>query len=321
MNHEPPTLQSSTPTLNLAGDLDASNLALVPCPAQGSQVPALHAVSIQPVVTVSPPAPPILKGRPRTGAVASLPKDERDMACRMIANDVPYKKIAEALDKLGYQVTERNISNWVTHGGYAEWCTLSEEAVQTSLRQDDLLEHHRSENSPDLAEVGLQAAAVRLSELLLRQTASNQDVETNLSKLQPVVHLLCRINKELFTAQKYRDDCLTNIYRPPARAKAKEREKLAVTEYYFSADPEKLKLKAPGADTAKGSPAAPTNAAAQRPAAPTPAPAQPTPAAVSDESALDSPSPATGSSPETATAPPVDSPAPPTAASSGPPTP
>ncbi len=278
MNEKPQTspLNLLLSTLKLTGDTTSSSVALVPRRALAPDLPAPVPPPIEAVVTVSPPAPPILKGRPRTGAVASLPKDERDMVCRMIAASVPYKKIAEAIDQLGFPVTERNISNWVTHGGYAEWCTLTHEAVQTSLRQDDLLEHHRNENSPELAEVGLQAAAVRLSELLLRQTTSNQDVETNLSKLEPVVHLLCRINKELFTAQKYRDDCLTTIYRPPARAKAKQREKLATTEYTYSVDVEKLKSEAAAAKAAQGSPATAPNSTAQPPVAPTAPPAQST---------------------------------------------
>ena len=159
------------------------------------------------------------------------------MVCRMLTGHIPYKRIVEACDNLGYELTERNVSNWVTHGGYAEWSALYDDALQTTLRQDDLLEHHRDENSADLAEVGLQAAAVRISELLLRQMASCQDVEANFSKLEPVVNLLCRINKELFTLQKYRDDCLTKIYRTPCKTKAKDLDKLDLVEMVYSADP------------------------------------------------------------------------------------
>jgi hypothetical protein len=236
-------------TLKLAGDCSSSSLALAPRRALAPDLPAPVPASIPTVVTVSPPAPPILKGRPRTGAVASLPKDERDMVCRMISKSVPYKRIAEALAELGFEVTERNISNWVTHGGYAEWCALYNDALQTSLRQDDLLEYHRNENSPDLAEVGLQSVAVRLSELLLRQAASSQDIEANLSKLEPAVQLLCRINKELFNAQKYRDDCQSKAHRTPARIKGNAREQLIQCEKAHSAEPKLELVDTPTPDT------------------------------------------------------------------------
>jgi len=247
-------------TLKLAGDGSSSSLALAPRRALAPDLPAPVPAYIPPVVTVSPPAPPILKGRPRTGAIASLPKDERDMVCRMISKGVPYKKIAEGLAELGFEVTERNISNWVTHGGYAEWCALYNDALQTTLRQDDLLEYHRNENSPDLAEVGLQSVAVRLSELLLRQAASSQDIEAGLSKIEPVVQLLCRINKELFTAQKYRDDCQSKAHRTPARIKAKAREQLIQCEKAHSAEPKPQLVDNPTPDT-NGSPG--NSAAAQ----------------------------------------------------------
>ena len=245
INNDPLNILLST--LKLAGN--GSSLALAPRRALAPDLPAPVPAAIEAVVTVSPPAPPILKGRPRTGAVASLPKDERDMVCRMISKGVPYKKIAEALAELGFEVTERNISNWVTHGGYAEWCALYNDALQTSLRQDDLLEYHRNENSADLAEVGLQSVAVRLSELLLRQAASSQDIEAGLSKLEPVVQLLCRVNKELYTAQKYRDDCQSKAHRTPARIKREAREQLIKSEKAHSAESRPELLDSPAPDT------------------------------------------------------------------------
>ncbi len=232
MNTPTNALQSLLSTL--AQVPKSEDLALVRCPPPGAHVPTV--IDATPVtVTTSPPETRLLHGRPRTGAVASLPKDRRDLVCRLIGRGVPYKKIAQAIEQLGFVITERNISNWVTHGGYAEWCSLYQDALQNSLRQDDLLQYHRSDNSPDLAEVGLQAAAVRLSELLLHQAAHLQATDGNAAKLEPLVTLLCRVNKELLNGQKYRDDCQTKAFRTPARLKAQDHDKLIGLEAKYSA--------------------------------------------------------------------------------------
>jgi hypothetical protein len=246
--------------------------ALVRCPPPGAHVPTvIHATPV--AITTSPPETRLLRGRPRTGAVASLPKDRRDLVCRLIGRGVPYKKIAQAIEQLGFVITERNISNWVTHGGYAEWCTLYQDALQNSLRQDDLLQYHRSDNSADLAEVGLQAAAVRLSELLLHQAAHIQAADGNVSKLEPTVTLLCRVNKELLNGQKFRDDCKTKAFRAPARLKAKDHDKLAELEASYSASaPRKcLDNECPHPDHTSTANSSPQTSPASNASAPSPA--------------------------------------------------
>src|SRR5947208_16720971 len=60
--------------------------------------------------------------RIRNGKIACPPKLERDMVNHMLHNHVPYSKIVGALDELQINVTERNVSNWKTRGGYKEWC-------------------------------------------------------------------------------------------------------------------------------------------------------------------------------------------------------
>lgn len=90
-----------------------------------------------------PSAPPLFRRRARTGAVAQLPKPERDMVSRMIESGVPYRRIAEAVDAAGFEVSERNISNWVTRGGFLEWQLLRDHSLENRLRQDDLLDQHR----------------------------------------------------------------------------------------------------------------------------------------------------------------------------------
>src|SRR5436309_1086756 len=85
-----------------------------------------------PVAPTPPPAPAALNGngapvaqsdaensRRRNGIIARLPKLERDMVNRMLSDGVPYTRIVAALDEIGYEVSERNISNWA-QGGYQD---------------------------------------------------------------------------------------------------------------------------------------------------------------------------------------------------------
>ena len=55
-------------------------------------------------------------GKPRNGKIAHLPKLERNMVNRMLAKNLPHRKIVSALQECDFQVTERNVSNWKTRG-------------------------------------------------------------------------------------------------------------------------------------------------------------------------------------------------------------
>jgi hypothetical protein len=141
----------------------------------------------------------------RNGRIASLPKIPRDMVNRMLWNSVPYKNIVAALDELGYTATERNVSNWAT-GGYLEWSLAQEHVLQNRTNQDHLLDFLRRDDAPELGEVGLQAAATRLSQVLLQKLATADDPEAQLDNYSRLVDLLCRLNREIAATQKNRDD-------------------------------------------------------------------------------------------------------------------
>jgi hypothetical protein len=116
----------------------------------------------------------------RNGRIARLPKTERDMVNRMLWNAVPYKNIVEALDSADFKVPERNISSWAT-GGYLEWQLEQEAVLENRLNQDHLLDFLRRDDAPELPEVGLQAAATRLSQVLLQKLARADDPEARVS--------------------------------------------------------------------------------------------------------------------------------------------
>src|SRR5260221_692781 len=68
-----------------------------------------------------------------------------------------------------------------------KWPPAREPVAQTRLDQDHMLDFLRREDAPELPEVGLQAAATRLSQVLLQKLARAEDPEThidNYSKLE-----------------------------------------------------------------------------------------------------------------------------------------
>src|ERR1051325_3168953 len=141
----------------------------------------------------------------RNGRVACLPKLQRDMVNHMLWNAVPSKTIVAALADDYFAVTERNISNWAT-GGYLEWSLEQEAVLQNRLGQDHLLDFLRRDDAPELPEVGLQAAATRLSQVLLQKLARADDPEAHLDNYSKLVAPLCRLNREIASTQKQRDD-------------------------------------------------------------------------------------------------------------------
>src|SRR6266853_929650 len=182
----------------------------------------------------------------RTGRVACLPKIQRDMVNRMLSNGVPYKNIVAALDEEGFTVTERNISSWAT-GGHLEWRFEHDLVLQNRLDQDQLVDHLRRDDASELPEVGLQAAATRISQILVQKTACAQDVESNLGTFSQMVDVLCRLNREIGILQKQRDDSRRTLGRShdPARIQDAEQRSAISNERYYSDPPPDSKLAKP----------------------------------------------------------------------------
>jgi hypothetical protein len=184
----------------------------------------------------------------RTGRIACLPKLQRDMVNRMLSNGVHYKNIVLALDECGFNVAERNISNWAT-GGYLEWRLDHDLILQNRPDQDHLLDHLRRDDATDLPEVGLQAAATCLSRILLHKTTHAEDLEANLGNVSRMVDLLCRLNRELGSLQKQRDDSRRSLGRAhdPARIKDSDETSAVEHERHYSNPPADSELPKPDA--------------------------------------------------------------------------
>ena len=223
-------------------------LSLIAPPVSSSQAVAM--INTSPLL---PAAPGVLSLGPcarrkirRKGRVASLPKVQRDMVNRMLWNGVPYKNIVAALDDAGFTLIERNISSWAT-GGYLEWRLEQEAVLENRLDQDHLLDFLRRDDAPELPEVGLQAAATRLSQVLLQKLAHADDPEAHLDNYSKLIDLLCRLNREIATTQKQRDDSRRTLGREYNPVLVKDVEQVNAIEMeraYSDPDPQ-TELKKP----------------------------------------------------------------------------
>jgi hypothetical protein len=178
---------------------DATAFAAVPA---GPLQLASHAVISAPDAKLSK-RNPINRGH--RGKIARLPGVWRDMVNRMLRNNIPYGRIVGALDEHGIKVTERNISNWKTWGGYHEWCLAQDHAAALHVHQDNLLTLLRRDNASEIPEVGLQVAATRLSEFFLTPEADQLLASDPAEYRRRAAHL-AQLTAQINNLQKYRDD-------------------------------------------------------------------------------------------------------------------
>jgi hypothetical protein len=206
----PKSLNSQILTLNSSGDPPVEN-ALLALP-----------VTTAPLQALQTPPP----GKTRNGKIAHLPKLEREMVNRMLANNLSHSKIVTALQERGFTVTVRNVSNWKTRGGYNEWRLAQEHALELRTFQDNLTEFLRRHDASELPEVGLQSAATNLSAILLRPDLMRELI-SNPEKYSKLIELQCRLARELQALQKNRDDAARSLgrqYAPELLKRQNERE-------------------------------------------------------------------------------------------------
>jgi hypothetical protein len=188
----------------------------------------LHRPTTPDISVLPPPAPePARASRPkaRNGKIARLPKLERDLVNLMLQNNLAHSKIVDALSEHGIRVSERNVFNWKTSGGYKEWAAEHNQAISLRLHQDNLTEYLRKNDAGELPEIGLQQAATQLSEFFLKPEA-RQQLATDPQAYSRAVAMLCRLARQIHVLQKHRDDSAKALgYRhDPIRIK-RQREK------------------------------------------------------------------------------------------------
>jgi hypothetical protein len=207
-------------------------------PESSIQHPGSHPAPIQqsnnPVIQPSPTR--ASKPKVRNGKIARLPFLERDIVNRMLRDHIPYESIVGALDEHGIRVTQRNVSNWKTRGGYKEWAAEQDRALTNRLTQDNILGHLRKTDASQLPEVGLQIAATNLSQFFLKPE-TQASLATNPNGCHQTITDICRLARHIQALQKYRDETAKELgYKSnPERVRREEEKAWEITREIYSA--------------------------------------------------------------------------------------
>src|SRR6266699_3179595 len=201
-----PVAEAESVAPNLSAELSFQQLSIVERHTTSVEVSASAGPLEQAATALTRASNPHV----RNGKIARLPKPARDMLSQMLRNNLPYPKIVAALDELDITVTERNVSNWKTRGGYKDWCAEQERVLQFSLAQDKLTDYLRKNGAGELPEVGLQVAATQLSMALLQPEAAQQ-LAADPKKYSHIVDMLCRLSEQIEALQDKRNN-RTSIY-------------------------------------------------------------------------------------------------------------
>jgi hypothetical protein len=100
-------------------------------------------------------------------------------------------------------VTERNISNWRTRGGYKEWCAEQENQIRFAQLQDHMSDYLRKNDAQQIPEAGLQFAATQLTAQIMNPETAKV-LLADPSKYAKTIETLDRIAARLQELQKDR---------------------------------------------------------------------------------------------------------------------
>jgi Lhr-like helicase len=154
----------------------------------------------------------------RTGKIARLPKEIRDVVNHMLRDGSPASAIikrlealklkgATAADGLPIEIpTDMNLSNW-KEGGYQDWLREQERLEEMRLKREMALELVRQNEGSKIHEAAIQLASSQLYEVISEYDLGSlkgllQEKPENFANL---VNSLAKLSKGALDIEKYRD--------------------------------------------------------------------------------------------------------------------
>lgn len=144
--------------------------------------------------------------RKRTGKVAELDFDKRQLVNQMLRDGRTYAQIAEVMKGHGVpDLNEQNISNWF-HGGFKDWLAQQERLEKMRFQKELALEIVRQNEGSQIHEATLQLAASQLYEVISETDLASlkaliADEPENYAKL---VNSLAKLSKGGLEFEQYR---------------------------------------------------------------------------------------------------------------------
>jgi hypothetical protein len=144
----------------------------------------------------------------RTGKVARLPKEMRDVVNLMLRDGASYGKIVEKLIGMGQRgFNEQNLTAWY-QGGYKDWEAEQQRLDEMKANREFALDIVKQNEGSKIHEAGMQIAATQLYELLsgfdisglkalLKESPENYAV---------VVNALTKLSKGALDIEKFKEN-------------------------------------------------------------------------------------------------------------------
>ena len=149
----------------------------------------------------------------RTGKVARLPKDLRDLVNHMLVDGAQYRSIINELDKHRQRwpddvthFTEDNISKW-HNGGYQDWLQAQERLDDREFKHDLAKEQARTDD-PTYQDAGVYVAQLQFYEALNRLSGSalSEMVQKNPREFIGLLKTFTQFNRYCLQRDKFRND-------------------------------------------------------------------------------------------------------------------
>jgi len=142
----------------------------------------------------------------RTGKVARLPKERRDVVNMMLQDGASYEQIIAALGEAGRELNEVNLSAWKA-GGYEDWLKEQGQLEDMRAKREFAFDIVKSNQGTNIHEAGMQLAASQLYELVMDfdLSALKTLLQEKPENYAEIVNALTKLSKGALEIQKYKD--------------------------------------------------------------------------------------------------------------------
>jgi hypothetical protein len=150
----------------------------------------------------------------RTGKIARLPKELRDVVNEMLFDGAKYRHIIESLNNhkklwpAGLdEITEDNLTNWF-QGGYQDFLQERERLQEMAVRREFAMETVKQNAGSQVHEATLLLAASQMYEALTEFDlgALKTLLREKPENYAPLVNSLAKLSEKALAQQKYRDE-------------------------------------------------------------------------------------------------------------------
>ncbi len=142
----------------------------------------------------------------RTGKIARLPKDLRDVVNFALRDGATYRSVLALLETHGQAgINEQNLTNW-KEGGYQDWLKEQDRLADLTAQRDFAIEAVKASSGSPIPEAGLRVAGSQLLDVMSSfdleklKSALNEDPAAYMDLL----NALAKISKGALDIERYR---------------------------------------------------------------------------------------------------------------------